>query len=143
MSRRVSYYGSVSYFVRDHEKPSAEDNDAVDADDGVRIEVRKVKIKAGDIIEFLDASLGSFNGGRVVAIMAHERTAFLVITWIIPTGNVHDRLHLHEFEEVPLFHFASFHPLMIVDHQRFVNHAHSFAKLQGKLYLNDWVFEMV
>ena len=140
-NRKVSYYDAVSYIVRDRAQSSAESDD----DNGTRVEARKVKIKADDVIEFLDASPDSFYGrgfGRVAAVMVHERMVFLVITWITTTGRTHPRLPLHEFKEVPLFHFAAFHPLAIVDHPRFVNRAH-FAKLDGKLYLNDWVFDMV
>ena len=107
--------------------------------------MQKIVIKVDDIIEFLDPSLDSFDGrgfGRVTAVMVHERMVFLIITWIIPTGRTHPWLPLHEFKEVLLFHFAAFHPLTIIDHPRFVNRAY-FAELDGKLYLNSWVFDMV
>lgn len=141
-NRRVSYYSKVHYIIRD--QPTTE-NDMLDSDDRVCLEMRKVTIKADDVIEFLDPSADSFYGqgfGRVASVMVHERIVFLVITWIIPTGRTHPQLPLHEFKEVPLFHFAAFHPLTIISHPRFVNRVY-FAKLDGKLYLNDWVFDMV
>ena len=139
-NHKVSYYNAVSYIVRDRKQSTAESNG-----NGMCVEAQKVKIKVGDVIEFLDTSPDSFHGhgfGRVAAVMVHERMVFLTITWIITTGRTHPRLPLREFKEVPLFYFAAFHPLMIIDHPRFVNRTY-FAKLDGKLYLNDWVFDMV
>jgi hypothetical protein len=141
-NHRVSYYDKVHYIIRD--QPTTENEDTLDRNSGV-CEMRKIKIKADDVIEFLDPSPDSFYGrgfGRIISVMVHERMVFLVITWIIPTGQTHPQLPLHEFKEVPLFHYAAFHPLTIVDHPRFVNRVY-FAKLDGKLYLNDWVFDIV
>lgn len=158
-NHKVTYYNKVSYIIQDraqlmtknrditqdHEQLMTESDDMPDDNDEKRLEMWKVIIKVDDVIEFLDASPDSFRGrgfGRVAAIMVHERMVFLVITWIIATGRMHPHLPLYEFEEVPLFRFAAFHPLTIIDHPRFVNHTY-FAKLDGKLYLNDWVFDMV
>ena len=141
---KVCFYGSITYFVRGRAEatPEAKDVDGVDVGDR---EIRKVAIKAGDVAEFVDNSPDSFHGrgfGRVAAIMVHERTPFLVLTWIVPTGRVHPRLGIHEFAEKPLFYFAPFHPLTIVDHPRFVNRSY-FTKLNGMIYLYEYVFDMV
>jgi hypothetical protein len=139
-NNNVTFYNSVSYMVKSVSGVAGQDRE-----DGSSTKVFKVKIKAGDVLEFVDNSADSFEGrgfGRVIAVMVHERTAFLVITWIVPTGCRHPRLHLHEFLEVPFFQFAPFQPLSIIDHQRFVNGAH-FATLDSKMYLNEWIFEMV
>jgi hypothetical protein len=143
-NNKVSFYHAVSYLVRGRASATVDEGKEAENNSGNE-EIRKVKIKSGDIIEFVDSSLDSFNGrgfGQVVAVMVHETMVFLVIKWIITTGKTHPRLHLHEFKETPLFYFAAFHPLSIVDHPRFVNRAH-FGKLDGNLYLNEWVFEMV
>ena len=141
-NNRVSYYTGVSYLVRGNVQSAFMD----EADDsGMNLGIRRVIIKAGDVVEFVDTSIDSFHGrgfGRVVAIMAHEKTVFLVISWIVSTRRQHPRLSLYEFSEAPFFRYAPIQPLSIVDHPHFVNHAH-FTNLNGKLYLNEWVFEMV
>ena len=143
---KVHFYGSVSYFVRGRAeqtlaiRPQDLGNDNLDD-----VEIRKLKVRAGDIVEFVytsDNSLIKRGFCRVVAIMTHEKMTFLVISWIIPTGRVHPSLALEEFQETPLFTFTPFHPLTILDHPRFVNHTH-FTKLNGKLYRNSWIFDMV
>jgi len=139
-NNKVTYYTRVSYLVRGNSQSTS-----MDEENDNNMEIRKVTIKAGDIVEFVDTAIDSFQGrgfGRVIAIMIHEKMVFLVINWIVSTGRQHPRLHLHEFLEAPFFRYAPFQPLTIIDHPRFVNHAH-FTRLNGKLYLNEWIFEMV
>src|SRR4051812_17890198 len=78
----------------------------------------------------------------VLCIMVHESVAFLVIRWVIAAGAAHPHLRLPEFMEAPLFHYATFHPLLLVDHPHFMNSVF-FASLEGRLYLNKWIFKVV
>src|SRR4051812_13684076 len=68
--------------------------------------MQKIVIKVEDIIEFLDPSMDSFDGqgfGRVTAIMVHEWMVFLVIVWIIPTGQTHPWLPLYVVLQINQF----------------------------------------
>jgi hypothetical protein len=96
-NHKVSFYNKVSYIIRDHAQLTDENEGIIQGhaqlttgnDDGICLEMQKVVIKTGDIIEFLDTSPDSFHGqgfGRVAAIMVHEWTVFLIIIWITATG---------------------------------------------------------
>lgn len=145
---KVSFFSHVSYWVRG--RPSIDSVDQADhrlqtGEDASKSEYRKVEVSAGDVVEFVDDSSDSFRGrgfGRVVCAMLHERTVFIVTRWIVSTGGVHARLGLPEFRDTQLFYYAAFQPLSIVDHPRFVNSVF-FALLDGRLYLNEWVFKAV
>jgi len=125
-STKVTFFYSVSYFVREPGQPTSP-------------EMQKVKIRTGDVIELEN---GPTDFGRVSAVMVHERMVFLVVSWILPTRRVHPRLKLPEFKDAPLFSHPAFQPLTLVARPSLINRVH-FAKLDGKVYLNTWVFNVV
>jgi hypothetical protein len=148
----VTFFGSVTYWVRGRastpqigEDGNQDNNGKMRCPDSHDGEHRRVRVSTGDIVEFLDDSSEAYYGrgfARISGIMAHEDMVFFVLTWLISTGRIHPRLQLPEFREMALFEYAAFHPLSIVDHSRFVNNVH-FISLEGSLWLDSWVFQMV
>jgi hypothetical protein len=126
LNRAVSFYGGISYWVRE--------------DAWVH---QHVKVIVGDIVEcVVDGPDSSPAFARVIGIMVHEETAFFVLTWFARTGRIHPKLRLEEYEETATFDYTAFHPISIIDHPRFVNRIH-LIQLEDRIWLNEWTFCMV
>ena len=141
-STKVTFFDSVSYFVRRHPEQSSV---VSGSSSNNRTMIQKIKIRTGDIIELGNAPAVSSHDsqfGRVLVVMVHEQMVFLIVSWILPTQRVHPRLRLREFEEMPLFYYPAFQPLTLVDHPSLINSTH-FARLDGKVYMNTYIFSIV
>ena len=134
---RVHYYPGVSYCICS--KPRLPNNTDTSEQD-----ITTIVIKAGNIVEFAsDHAPEGRAFGRVIGIMQHQSYVFLVIRQISEKkGPLHPHLGLREFIEQPLFQNSCFRPLMIVNEQRFVDGVY-FQELDGKLFLNPWIFPVV
>jgi hypothetical protein len=99
-----------------------------------------VIIRVGDVCEVLIEG-GQKAWVKVIGIMHHQCSVFLVVRWFALTGQVHRRFHLQEFQLCNLFEHSAYFPLKAVDHQLFVNTTHFHYDEDTDLYYkNDWFF---
>ena len=100
---KVQYYPGVSYQVR--------------CSNGFL----EVVVKAGDVVEFAcESALDRRGFGRLLAVLRHRDYVFFALRWIAETGHTHPRLGQLEFQEHEVFEYSCFHPLTLVDDQKFV-----------------------
>jgi hypothetical protein len=132
--RKVTYHDTVVYTILGAD--TRDSRGRLQEAKSVRIRVR-----VGDILEVLDVT-GVFSYVKVIGIMHHEHSVFLVVVWLVPTGRTHPRLHLPEYKQHVLFEYAGFFSLTTVDHPQYVNGA-SFQACDGKLVRNEWIFHVV
>ena len=132
LSNKVSYFNGVSYRIL-----------AADICDGRGIWKEtgwvKVTVRVDDVLEVL-SEIDGRSFVKVLGIMLHERSVFLVVKWLMPTGQHHPRFYLPEYVEEPLFAHAAFFSLKTIDHPRFVNQTFFHDLGNGKLIRNDWIF---
>ena len=132
LSHNISYFNGVSYWIL-----------AADICDGRDIWNEtgwvKVMVCVGDVLEVLTDAYGQ-QFVKVRGVMLHERSVFLVVTWLVTTGQDHPRFNLPEYVEEQLFAYAAFFSLKTVDHPRFVNRTvfHDFGN--SRFVRNDWIF---
>lgn len=132
LARNVAYFRRVRYRI----ESSVEDNIIQD------IDRTPVIISVGDICSVLVE--GQMAWVKVIAIMRHLRSVFLVIRWFATTGRTHRRLHMEEYRLCNLFEYTAFFSLKTVDHQIFVNSVYfHYDKDADKYYKNDWIFRPV
>ena len=129
LTRDVTFFRRVNYWIES----------SVDQQD---IDRTSVVIKAGDICSVLVE--GQTEWVKVIAIMHHLWSAFLVVQWFLATGCTHQHLHLEEYQLCNLFKYAAFFSLKTVDHQTFVNSVcFHYDRDADKYYKNDWIFRPV
>ena len=133
--RRVTYHDAVAYTIQgaDTLDSRGQWKDA---------ELVRIRIRVGDTLEVLDVT-GTFSYVKVLGIMCHERSVFLVVVWLLPTARTHPRLHLPEYRQTALFEYAGFFSLTTVDHPRYINRAFFQTCADGKLVRNEWIFHVV
>lgn len=128
LTRDVTFFRRVNYQI---ESSVEQDTDRT-----------SVVIKAGDICSVLVE--GQMEWVKIIAIMRHLQSVFLVVQWFLATGRTHRHLHLEEYRLCNLFEYAAFFSLKTVDHQTFVNSVYfHYDKDVDKYYKNDWIFRPV
>ena len=138
---RVRYYPGVIYDVqrkaRQWHDGTSGDNSNMQVAQGIRT---RITVKAGNIVELIcQDSSGGRGFARIMGIMLHQDFVFLTLRWITETGRRHSQLGLQEFVERQIFENTCFHPITIVDEQKYVDGVY-FAEIADKLYLNEWIF---
>jgi hypothetical protein len=134
-TRKVTYHDAVAYAIQ-----------GADIQDSrgrwKEAEFVRIQVRVGDILEVLEET-GVFSNVKVMGIMCHENSIFLVIVWLIPTRCRHPRLHLPEYKQHVLFEYAGFFSLTTVDHPKYVNGTSFQTCTDGKLVRNEWIFHVV